>query len=104
MIEYLKWDSDFFGLKIGRIINENSINDLSIAKLLEKAENEEYRCIYLEISLEDNLNFKKNRDNFYLADLKTTLNKKAALHENAGERNITDNIGESNWRIIMKYL
>jgi len=43
MIEYLKWDSDFFGFKTGLLIQNN---DIEFEKQIEEAKDDDYKLIY----------------------------------------------------------
>ena len=46
-VEYLKWDSDFFGLKIGKVINNERIPKSELKQLLNVAKAENYSLIYV---------------------------------------------------------
>lgn len=74
MIEYLKWDSDFFGYKIGKINVNQSIHFSSISK--EVAKQTDYKLIYLIIGKEFHnaeLQEELEKTNIKLVDTKITF-------------------------------
>ena len=77
-IEYLDWDSQFFGLNIGRTcIDINQLQPKTLDKAIEEARVHDIKCLYIELpfSIPDVLAYcSENR--FLLVDLKTTLEKK----------------------------
>ncbi len=44
-LESLNWDSEFFEIKVGRIVFNNSESDLK--KLLDEAKKQNYQLLYL---------------------------------------------------------
>lgn len=70
-LEYLQWDSQFFGLKIGKIVcnNENYPNELN--QLINIAKGENYSLLYVFSSEHILLNEKELvKNNAFLADRK----------------------------------
>lgn len=46
-IEYLKWDSDFFEMKIGKVIANKHIKEIYLKQLLNIAKTENYSLLYV---------------------------------------------------------
>jgi dTDP-4-amino-4,6-dideoxy-D-galactose acyltransferase len=83
MVEYLKWDSDFFGYKIGKINVTKSISFSSISEAIKKQT--DYKLIYLVIDepfhfpkLQQELEEKRIK----LVDSKVTFTQKIASENN----------------------
>jgi dTDP-4-amino-4,6-dideoxy-D-galactose acyltransferase len=75
-LEPLAWDTEFFGVEIGRLAVAENLDPLSLAVILERARDRGLACLYLEASFEnpDLLRFCARRG-FYLVDIKSTLEK-----------------------------
>ncbi|TAG85565.1 MAG: hypothetical protein EAZ20_14805, partial [Bacteroidetes bacterium] len=70
MIEFLSWDTDFFGYKVGKIIN----NKTDIYQIITEAKKEKYTLLYGFLNPNDifqNEIYQKN--NGFLADEKITF-------------------------------
>jgi ribosomal protein S18 acetylase RimI-like enzyme len=78
LVEYLDWDSQFFGISIGRTcIDSNKLHSKTLDKAIEEARTYKIKCLYIEIPFiipEVHEYCSENR--FLLVDLKTTLSKK----------------------------
>jgi dTDP-4-amino-4,6-dideoxy-D-galactose acyltransferase len=72
-IQYLEWDSKFFGYKIGKIIFDENINDTQL-----KFDQEDYQLIYLFSKEKLNNEFQK-KINANLVDIKIEFIKKAVV-------------------------
>lgn len=86
MIEYLKWDSDFFGYKIGKI-NIKKMTDFSdISETLAKQT--DYKLIYLVIDEEfytSKLREQLEKTKLRLVDVKTTLTQTITSENNSND-------------------
>ena len=91
MIKLLDWDSNFFGIKIGKVLKQKNYNNDSIKNILEEGKNEHYKCIYFEIPFNDNIKM-EIPSSFHLADIKVTLNKKVGDTPINLSENITSTI------------
>jgi dTDP-4-amino-4,6-dideoxy-D-galactose acyltransferase len=71
--EVLPWDSDFFGVKIGRVIARNLTND-SFANLDSWSRDEDVECIYCLIDADDRVSIRTAESHgFGLVDLRVDL-------------------------------
>ena len=78
-LEYLSWDSEFFGIKIGRIVFNNSDNDLK--ELLDKAKKQNYQLLYVFADKNTMLSSEiLNRWNGKLIDRKVVYKKKVSTN------------------------
>lgn len=92
LVEYMKWDSDFFGFKIGRARLENNLIQPGILdRAIDEARAYDIRCLYVELPFDipEMLAYCSERK-FLLVSLKTTLGKKL-MHDvrNSKSENIT---------------
>lgn len=98
-IEYLQWDSNFFGLKIGKLDLSSSVSFCDVEKEIQIGKKEEYDLLYLFYSDHETdfsfQNFLGQKGN--LVDEKVTyekkLNKETAYLKDSD--NITNYIGRS---------
>jgi len=76
-LEPLAWDTEFFGVKIGRVAAPETLDPLSLAAILERAREQGMACLYFEASFDnpDLVRFCAKRG-FYLVDIKSRLEKK----------------------------
>lgn len=77
ILEYLQWDSDFFGLKIGRIVGDEKFAEKSLAILLNQAKIANYALLYIFLPEDYVINdvfLSKNKGN--LVDKKNVYRKK----------------------------
>jgi len=91
LVEYLDWDSNFFGFKIGRMrIENNPIQPKILDKAIDEARAQDIKCLYVELpfSIPEVLAY-CSESRFVLVDLKTTLGKKL---DNETRRIISKNI------------
>ena len=73
MINYLTWDSDFFGFPIGKITVKKLHAD-NIIPLLTHAEHERFRCLYFEANPDDAITIAiAESHGFHLVDVRTVL-------------------------------
>ncbi|GBE17355.1 TDP-fucosamine acetyltransferase [bacterium BMS3Abin15] len=77
-VEYLDWDSKFFGFKIGRIcIDTEQLRSGSLDKAVEEARANKINCLYAELPFgSPELLSYCSENKFLLVDLKTRLGKK----------------------------
>ena len=80
MIEYLKWDSDFFGKKTGRV----SANEFILDEIISEAKMNNYDTVYiLYDNVKPKLGICENRG-LYLSDIKIYLSMKFDKEKYAG--------------------
>ena len=83
LVEYLDWDSRFFGVKIGHTrIAINQLKPKTMDKAIDEARANDIKCLYVEIpfGIPEVLAYcSENR--FFLVDLKTTLEKKIDIKD-----------------------
>jgi len=91
-VEYLEWDSQFFGFNIGRIdLKKDHLTPEALDSALLEARNNHLKCLYLEIpfGLPEVVAYCSENE-FYLVDLKTTLSKTLSIKKNKfRSKNIT---------------
>jgi ribosomal protein S18 acetylase RimI-like enzyme len=83
-VEYLEWDSQFFGFNIGRInLKKDYLTPKALDIALLEARNNHLKCLYLEIAfgLPEVVAY-CSENKFSLVDLKTTLSKTLFIKKN----------------------
>jgi len=92
LVEYLNWDSQFFGVNIGRTrIDISHLQPKSLDKALNEARANNIKCLYVEIpfGIPEVLAYCAE-NGFFLVDLKTTLENKIDIKDTrASSINIT---------------
>ncbi len=73
LIQFLNWDTEFFGLKIGRILS-TQLNPASLEKIIQLAQQEQYRCLYFQANPNDPETVTlAERKGFHLVDVRIVL-------------------------------
>lgn len=73
LLEVLPWDSEFFGLPVGRILS-NRLNQESVTSLLGAAQQSGLRCLYFEANPDDPLTVTTvEKHGFSLVDVRVVL-------------------------------
>jgi ribosomal protein S18 acetylase RimI-like enzyme len=73
MIQYLEWDSQFFGHRIGRIL-QKTLTESSLAQIKRWAEENQIDCLYFLATPDDDMTVQlAEQDHFHLVDLRVTL-------------------------------
>lgn len=92
LVEYLDWDSRFFGISIGRTrIAINQLQPKALDKAIDEARANDIKCLYVEIpfGIPEVLAY-CSENGFFLVDIKTTLGKKIDIKDTrANSINIT---------------
>jgi dTDP-4-amino-4,6-dideoxy-D-galactose acyltransferase len=75
-LEPLAWDTEFFGIKIGRLAVPDRFDPLALSAVLEQGRDQGFACLYLEATFDfpDLLRFCARRG-FYLVASKATFEK-----------------------------
>lgn len=72
-IKLLPWDSDFFGVPIGRITSSN-LDEENIEVLLSQAQTQGLKCLYFEADPDDAATVSlAEQNNFHLVDVRVVL-------------------------------
>jgi ribosomal protein S18 acetylase RimI-like enzyme len=80
----LPWDSDFFGLRIGRVMASDFTVD-SAAEILDKAREESVDCLYLLVDARDSEKVQAAENSgFRLVDVRITRERDAPRKEKSG--------------------
>jgi dTDP-4-amino-4,6-dideoxy-D-galactose acyltransferase len=92
LVEYLNWDSQFFGISIGRTrIDISHLQPKSLDMAINEARALDIKCLYVEIpfGIPEVIAY-CSENGFFLVDLKTTLEKKIGIKDTrASSINIT---------------
>ena len=79
VIKFLQYDSDFFGLKVGKIVFPSKTENLSLDEIKELIQKSDYELIYLFVDIRYSHNIILDGLNYILVDSQLNLKMKIPL-------------------------